>query len=145
MSTNSWPTSWILDRKIWCCSTLWWPVWFNLPFTWCKSPSFYLAKEHNKASSLLYSQWDTGKCTSSLLIHPPIWLKILNFNLSVQRTLFHCSIVQSLCVLARWRLSILFCSFNNGFLTGILPYRPASQSFLKVDVDSFFQNIGSIV
>ena len=65
--------------------------------------------------------------------------KISNFDLSVRRTLFHRSIVQSLYILAHWCLLILFCFLNSGLLTAILSYRPASQSlFLAVDVDTFF-------
>ena len=47
--------------------------------------------------------------------------KISNFYLSVQRTLFHYSIVQSLSTLAHWSILTLFCIINGGFLTTILP------------------------
>ena len=50
---------------------------------------------------MLYSWCDTVDCRS------------LNFDSSAQRTLFHCSIVQSLCTLASWSLLILFCFLNS--------------------------------
>ena len=56
-----------------------------------------------------------------------------------QRTLFHCCIVQSLYALAHWSLLTLFCFLNSGFLTAILPYRPASLGLLlTVDVNTLF-------
>ena len=65
--------------------------------------------------------------------------KISNFNSSVQRTLFHCSVVQSLRALAHRGLLTLFCFLNSCFLTVTLIYRPASPSFrFTVDVDIFF-------
>ena len=54
-----------------------------------------------------------------------LWV-ILNFDSSVKRTLFHCSVATSLCTLAHWILLILFCFFNSGFLAATLPYRSAS-------------------
>ena len=47
----------------------------------------------------------------------------------------HC-FVQFFCALAHW--SLLFCFFNCGFLTAILPYRPASQNLLFTVVVRFF-------
>ena len=88
----------------------------------------------------MLSGWcDTGGCNSLPHIEPPIWPEDLNLNSSVQRTLFHCSIVQSLCALAHWSLLTLFCFLKSGFLTAILPFRPAWLSlFLTVDVDTLF-------
>ena len=48
--------------------------------------------------------------------------------------------------LVPWSLLTVFCILNSGFLTAILPYRPASQSLLlTVDVETFFHGIGSVV
>ena len=80
----------------------------------------------------------TLRRTSTRLFKP----NISNFNSSVQRTLFHCSIVQYLCALAFWSLLILFCFLDNGLLTVFLPYRPASQSLLTVDIDIFSSRHG---
>ena len=85
----------------------------------------------------------TYHCTKTLLFEP----MILNFDLSVQGTLFHCSIVQSLYALAHWSLLTLFCFLNSGFLTAILPYRPASHSvfFSQWMSTHFFHGICSVV
>ena len=54
-------------------------------------------------------------------------------------TLFHCSIVQSLCTWAHRSLLTLFCFLNSGFLVAILPWGPNLQSLLlPMDVDTFF-------
>ena len=52
MSINPWPTSHVPDGLAWCCTMLWEPVWFNLPFTWCKSSILLLPPL--RASSMLY-------------------------------------------------------------------------------------------
>ena len=54
---------------------------------------------------------------------------------------------ENLCFLHDWKFFILFCFINSGFLTAIVPYRPASESLLfTVDIDSFFfHNIGSFM
>ena len=45
-------------------------------------------------------------------------------------------------VISYWSLLTLFCFLNSGFLTTILPYRPASVSLLlTVDVDIFFTTL----
>ena len=113
-----------------------------------QTPDFAIDKSpphHNKASSMLYSWCDTWGHSFFTNSSPHIGLlseqKISNFDWSVQRTLFHCSIVQSLSALAHWSLLTSFCFLNSGFLTAILLYRPASQSLLlTVDVDRFFPN-----
>ena len=109
---------------------------------WQKPP------HHISASSMLYTWCDTEGCSSftNSLPHTDSSIKILNFDSSVQRTLFHCPIVQSLCTLAHWSLLTFFCFLNSGFLTAILPFRPVWQSLLlMVDVDTFFHDISSIV
>ena len=45
MSTNPWSTSCVSDVIVWC-SMFWLPVWFNFPFTWCKSLTLQLVKPH---------------------------------------------------------------------------------------------------
>ena len=68
--------------------------------------------------------------------------KISNFDSSIQRSLFHCSLVQSLCALAHWSLLTKFCFLNSGILPPILPYKPASLClFPIVDVDTFFATL----
>ena len=63
-------------------------------------PDFAIGKSplhHNRASSMLYSWCDTGGCSSftnsSQHIDPLLNPKISNFDSSVQRTLFHSSVV----------------------------------------------------
>ena len=105
---------------------------------------------HSRVSSMLYGWCNTEvaalsptfRCTYTLLFD----LKILNFDSSVQMTLFHCSIVQSLWAFANWSFWTLFCFLDSGFLTAILPYGSASKSFhLTDDVDTFFHDIVSVV
>ena len=93
---------------------------FNLPFTQILQLATPTTTTITESSPCFYGWYDTRGCSS----------------LSVQRTLFQ---VQSLYVLALWSCLILFCFFNSGFLTAVLPYRTASQSLLlAVDVDIFF-------
>ena len=74
-----------------------------------KIPDFAIGKSppyHYRPSSMFCGWCDTGVCSSfinsSPHIEPPIWRK--NFDLSIQRTLFHSSLVQSLCALAHLSL-----------------------------------------
>ena len=97
---------------------------------------------------MLCSWCDTRCCSFftkfSPLIDPPFWPKVFwTLILQSKRILFHCSIIQSLCDWSHWSLCILVCFFNRGFMTIILPYRPASQSLL-LPAD-FFHYIGSVV
>ena len=120
------------------------PVWFNLPFTWCKSLTLQLA-----SPSFLQGWCDTGDCSSFTnswsQIDPCIWPKDFELWIVSRGDLFHCSFVQSLCALAHWSLLTLFCFPNSGFLTYVLPYRPSSQSLLlTVDTDTFFHVIVSV-
>lgn len=113
MSTNPWPICRVLDEIAWSCSMLLQPVWFNLSFTWCKSPTLQSATpHHNRALSMLCG-WcvqvvaafsPTHHLTYLLLFDP----NISNFYSQVQKTLFHRSLNQSLCVLAQWNLLTLF-------------------------------------
>ena len=78
-----------------------------LDFANSKSPP-----HHNRAS-MLYGWYHTEGCSfSPTLCH--------------KKTLFHCPAVQSLHALAHCSLLTLFCFLNSGFMTAILPYRPAS-------------------
>ena len=80
----------------------------------------------------------TYRRSKNLLFDP----KISNFDLCVERTLFHSSIVQFLFAMAYWSLLTLFCFLKSGFSTVILPYRTASQSLLLiVDIDTFFTTL----
>ena len=97
---------------------------------------------HNRAPSMLYSWCDTEAAALSPTLHCTETLlfdaKILNFDLSIQRTLFYSSTVQSLCAFAHRSLLTLFGFLKSGFLTAILPYRSASQSLLlTMDADIF--------
>ena len=81
-----------------------------------------------------YGWCDTGGCSSfinsSLHIDPPIWTKDFELwfvSLKDFIPLLCCPVF--VCVLVHWSLLTLFCFLNTGFLTAILPYRPASQSF----------------
>ena len=128
-------------------------MWFNLSFTWCKSPTLQLVKTSHTITEpplcFTVSVIQGVAALSPTLCHTQTLLsepKILNFNLSAQRSSFHCSIVQSLCALPYWSLLILIYFINSGFLTAIMSYRPASQSLLlTVDVNTFFHNIGSVI
>ena len=124
MNTNPWPTSHIpggITFDSWSDSI-------------CPIPgaNLWLWNWQKRASFMLCSWCDTGGCsyfTNALQhIDPSIWLKDFKLWFIVQRTLLHCSIIQSLCALAYWSLLTLFCFLNNGFLTAILAYKPASQS-----------------
>ena len=44
MGKNPWLTSSVPDGIAWYCRMLWKPVWFNLPFTWCKSSTLQLTR-----------------------------------------------------------------------------------------------------
>ena len=139
----------------WDCIMPWYvmiasPIQFVLHLDKC--PTWQLTKaspRHNRASSMLYGWCNTGGCSSfsNILLHIDFLIdpKILNFDLSVQRTLFHCSIAKFLCILDYCSLLTLFCFLNHGFLMVILLYRPASQSLLTVDIDTFFHDIGLVV
>ena len=70
--------------------------------------------------------------THTLLFGP----KISNFDSSVLRTLFYCSIVQSLRALGHWSLLTLFCFLNSN---------SAIQASFTVYVDTRFHCIGSVV
>ena len=76
--------------------------------------------------------------------------KISNFDSLAKRTLFYCSIYQSLCAFAHKRLRnvffffFFFCFFNSGCFIAILPCRLAAQSSHSV-CWHIFQYIGSIV
>ena len=99
---------------------------------------------HCKTSSILYDWCDTRGVAAVLQTHCRtktllFELKISNIDSSVQKTLFHTSIVQSLWTLAHLNLLTLFCFLYCGFLTAILLHRTASLSLLHtVDVDTFF-------
>ena len=71
--------------------------------------------------------------------------KISNFDLSVQRILFHCSIVQYLCTLVDWNLLTLFCFLNSGFLIVVLPKRSYLLSSPYGWYWHIFLDIGSVV
>ena len=68
MITNPWDTSCVLDRIAWCWSMLWYPVWLNLTFTWCKSPTLqtYSLRSMGYRGLQLFYQL-------SLQIDSPIW------------------------------------------------------------------------
>ena len=44
-------------------------------------------------------------------------------------TLFHCSMMQTLCMFAHWSLLTLFCFLKSGFMRAILLYNLASQYY----------------
>ena len=71
------------------------------------------------AFSLLYGLCNTGVAAiSPTLCHTLILLfdgKILNLNSLIQRILFYCSIVQSLCALTNWSFLTFFFFVNSGF------------------------------
>ena len=99
--------------------------------TMTKLPPFFMVDKIQRIAAL-----SSSLCRTSILLFE---LKTLNFDLSVQRTLLQCSLVQFLCALAHWSLLTLFCFLNTSFLRVILPYRAAPLSLLLiVDVDNFF-------
>ena len=118
----------------------------------CCIPNFATDKsppQHNRASSMLFGWCDTGGCStftnSSPHIDPPIWPTDFELWFISPKNFIPLLYCQSLCTLAHWSLLTLFCFFNHGFLTAILPFRSALQSLLlRVNVDTFFHNIGSV-
>ena len=97
-------------------------------YTWCKYPTLQLPKA-------LYTKTEPPLCfTVGVIQGLQLFHQLFKAHrpsyLSVQRTLHHCSIIQTLCALASWTLLTLFSFLNSGFLTEILPYSPASQSSL---------------
>ena len=116
-------------------------AWWSKPFHKSKCGSGHVC-HHNKTSSMLYGLCDSrgrNSFTNALLhIDRPIWAKDFELWFVIPKDLYHCFIVQYLCPLVNWSLFKLFCLLNSGFFTTILLYRPASQSFLTVDVDTFF-------
>ena len=145
MSTNHWPTSQVrlgsYDPAV-CCNSRSDPI-SPSPGT---NPRLYNRQKsptHTRASSLLYGWCDTGSYSSftdsSRHIDPPLWTKDFEFWFIGSKD---CSIFQSFCALTHCSLLSLLCFFNSGFLTAILPYRPASQSLLfTVNVDTFFTRL----
>ena len=97
MSTNPWATSRVPDGIEWYCSMLWYPVWLKLPFNYCKSPTLQSAKASETITESPpcldtggYNSFTKFSSTYTLLFR----LKTSKFNSSVQRNLFHCSIIQ---------------------------------------------------
>ena len=117
--------------------------------SWCTSPTLQVAKA-------LHTITEPPPCFTVGVIQKVAALsptlrrtqthlfdrKISNFDSLVQRTLFRYSSIQALCTLAHWSFLTLFCLLNSGFLTAILPYRPASRNLLfTVDADNFFTTL----
>ena len=147
MSTNPWATSRVPDRITWCFSLR---CLIEFAFQLAQIPDITIGKAPPRDFCMLYGWCDTG-CWSSFnnsspKIDPLIWDKDFNILFAVQRILFYSSIVLCLGALVHWKFVTLFCFLNNGFLTAILPYRQTSQSLLlRVDIDTFFHDIGSVV
>ena len=113
MSTNPWAASCIHYGMEGYCSML-----CDFHVILCKSLTLQLPPPYNKRPSfMLYGRCDKGGCSSltNSLSHivSPIWLK--DFEVWVQKTLFHCSVIQSLCSLAHWSLLIFFASLPMSF------------------------------
>ena len=113
MSTNICrPTSCVPGVIAWCCSMLWYPIFFNLPFNWCKPPTLQLATPSPYTITEPPLCFIVGVIQAfvalSLILRSTYTLlldrKISNFDSSVQRTLFLCSFVQYFCALAHWSL-----------------------------------------
>ena len=60
VNTNFCLTICVPDRIAWCSSMRWYPIRFNLPFTWCKSLTLQLAKAHNIITDTLGLVWYWG-------------------------------------------------------------------------------------
>ena len=108
-------------------------------------PNFTSGKSsshHNRASSMLYGWYDR----ELMFIHqffakhrPPYLSQRFQTLICKFKGLYSTALLSSLCALVNWSLLTLFYFLNSGFLTAILPHRPASQSFLlTVDVATFF-------
>ena len=138
-----------LIHKLYSSGITWWCYvpWFNLPFTWCKSPTLQLAPPTITEPLLCFTVGVIqGGCSSfinSLLhIDPSIWPKDFKLWFISPKILFHSTSVQALHALTHWSFLTLFCFLNSGFLTAILLYRPASLSLLLVvGVDIFFTTL----
>ena len=95
----------------------------------------------NNRAFMLYGWSNTGDCSSftssSLYIDTPIWPKDSNFDLSVQRTLFYFSIVQSLYALTHWSILTLFCFLNSGSWLQFSHIGHLHSLILTVDGDIF--------
>ena len=121
---------------------LWWLVWHNLSFTWCKSSTLQSAKTPLTIteSPLCF----TVIWYSVLLLFHQIFAARRPYYLS-QRfwTLIRSSIGLS-SVLARWPTAIFWHCFASSAVVSWQQYRPVSKSLFNVNVD-FFLDIGSVV
>ena len=110
-------------------------------FTWCKSLTLQLAKAPPHTHTHTRTITEPPPCfmvgvrqgVSALSPHiePPIWPKDFGLRFAYLKD-YSIALLSSLCV--PWPTGA-FC----GFLTAILPYRPASQSLLlTVNVDTLF-------
>ena len=90
--------------------------------------------------------WDTGGCSFHQLIatHTPSYLTEIFWTLiRLSKGLYSTAQLSSLW--ASWSTGVfsrLFCFLNSGFLTEILPYRPASLSLLlTLDIVTFLTTL----
>ena len=127
------PTSHIPDGMAWCSSLLWELILIKSNFAIdniVRKPLLCFTVgliQRLRFFHLLFTE------------HRLFERKISNFDWSVQRTLFHCSIIQSLCDLVLWSLLTLFFFLKSSLLAALLPYRPASRILLFIeDVETFF-------
>ena len=92
-SRNPWrPTNCVPDWIAGCCSMLWWSVWFNLSFTWCKYPTLQRAKASHPTELLqsLRLVWYRGLRLFPQLFaaHRPSYLTQRNQTLICKSSLY---------------------------------------------------------
>ena len=89
MSKNLWPTSHVPGETGRYCRILWLPIWLNLPFTKCKSPTLQMAKASPHHALRLV--WYRGLQLFTNIpphIGPPIWTKDFEFSFVSPKNIF---------------------------------------------------------
>ena len=145
MSTNSWPKAAFPDGITWCCCILWFSVWFNLPFIWCKSrlcdwqKAFIITELLPCLRLMCYRgfqhihQHFTAHRPYYLTERSPTWI---HQSKGLYSTALLC---KSFAALAHMSLLSLFCFFSSCLLTAIMQYKLTSQSLLFTgNAETFF-------